>query len=113
MIIKESQLRKIIREILIESDETVSMDPSIFKMMAPASLVNKEKSKPKILSPKPLNPKPLEFDHQSFAELIVHKLSDKVNLKEINKEFLEELFKKITNIVERGKQNVQYIKKNA
>ena len=68
MIIKESQLRKIIREILIESDETksdetksdktISMDPSassIFKMMAPASLVNKEKSKPKILSPKPLN----------------------------------------------------------
>ena len=78
MKITKRQLRKIIREVLLESDETKKMDASIFKMLAPASRANlpdREESKPKIISPKPL-----KFNHQSFAGLIVMKLSDIVKL---------------------------------
>lgn len=109
MIIKESQLRKIIRKILIESDETVSMDPSIFKMMAPASLVNKEKSKPRIVSPRPV-----KFDYTSLANLIImllekdrQVLSKNIDIR--NEKFLSELMEKISSELQKREEDVKKI----
>ena len=107
MIIKESKLRKIIREVLLESDSTVAMDPSIFKMMAPASLANKEESKPKIVSPKPS-----KFDYKPFANLIViilekdRQIVDK-NIDIRNEKFLFDLMIKVKDILDQRKEDVR------
>lgn len=114
MIIKESQLRKIIREVLLESDETKVMDASIFKMLAPASRANpsdSEKSKPKIVSPKPAN-----FDYTNLAARIVKILDedDQVKNKEIDisdREFLNNLMKKVALVLIQREQNVKSMKK--
>ena len=109
MIIKESKLRKIIREVLLESDSTMTMDPSIFKMMAPASLANKGESKPKIVSPKPS-----KFDYKPLANLIImllekdRQIIDK-NIDIRNEKFLFDLMIKIKDILDQRKEDVRKI----
>ena len=118
MIIKESKLRKIIREVLLESDETKKdgtkkMDASIFRMMAPASLANKGESKPKIVSPKPSKPsKPSKFDYNPLANLIVIMLEKdqqivNKNIDIRNEKFLFDLMIKVKDILDKREEDVR------